>query len=175
MAQDALPRRAETQRKLSMQRTLIIMAIAIMFSALAAGQTGSKKASTSAKLEQELMQMERDWSAAYLNHEVAVVDRILADDYIGTDGRGVMTNKAQEIEDARSTDANRKILSELIDDMKVRLYDDTAIVNGRSTEKIEVNGKELTIQYRRTDVFVKRGGRWQCVSFHGSRIIAPPK
>lgn len=158
-----------------MKRTLIIMAIAIMFAALAAGQTGSKQASASVKLEQELMQMERDWSAAYLSHDVAVVDRVLADDYIGTDGRGVMTNKAQEIEDARSTDASRKVLSELIDDLKVRIYGDTAIVNGRSTEELGVNGKELTIQYRRTDVFVKRGGRWQCVSFHGSRIIAPPK
>jgi len=158
-----------------MKRTLIIIAMAILFSALAAGQTGNQKASASARLEQELMQMERDWSAAYLSHDVAVVDRILADDYIGTDGRGVMTNKAQEIEDARSTDANRKVLSELIDDLKVRLYGDTAVVNGRSTEKIGVNGKELTIQYRRTDVFVRRSGRWQCVSFHGSRIIAPPK
>ena len=142
---------------------------------MAAGQTASKKTSADAKLEQALMQMERDWSAAYLSHDTAVVARILADDYLGTDGRGVMTDKAQEIEDARAADANRKVLSEFIDDMKVRLYGDTAIVNGRTTEKLEINGKELIIQYRRTDVFVKRNGRWQCVSFHGSRILAPPK
>jgi|ERR1044071_1681447 ketosteroid isomerase-like protein len=158
-----------------MQRTLIIIAGALLFSAMAAGQTASKKTSADAKLEQALMQMERDWSAAYLSHDTAVVARILADDYLGTDGRGVMTDKAQEIEDARAADANRKVLSEFIDDMKVRLYGDTAIVNGRTTEKLEINGKELIIQYRRTDVFVKRNGRWQCVSFHGSRILAPPK
>ena len=155
-----------------MKRALMIAAMATLFSAMTAGQTGRQ---TGAKLEQELMQMERDWSAAYLQHDSTVVDRILADDYIGTDGRGVMTDKAREIEDARSTDASRKVLSEQIDDLKVRLYGDTAIVNGRTTEKIEINGKELTIQYRRTDVFVKRNGRWQCVSFHGSRILAPPK
>ena len=158
-----------------MKRTLIIVAVALLFSAMAAGQTAGKKTSADAKLEQALMQMERDWSAAYLSHDTAVVARILADDYLGTDGRGVMTDKAQEIEDARAADANRKVLSEFIDDMKVRLYGDTAIVNGRTTEKLEINGKELTIQYRRTDVFVQRNGRWQCVSFHGSRILAPPK
>jgi len=158
-----------------MKRTLIIIAVALLFSAMAAGQTASKKTSANAQLEQALMQMERDWSAAYLSHDTAVVARILADDYLGTDGRGVMTDKAQEIEDARAADANRKVLSEFIDDMKVRLYGDTAIVNGRTTEKLEINGKELITQYRRTDVFVKRNGRWQCVSFHGSRILAPPK
>jgi ketosteroid isomerase-like protein len=158
-----------------MKRTLIIIAVTILFSAMVAGQTASKKTSADATLEQALMQMERDWSAAYLSHDTAVIARILADDYLGTDGRGVMTDKAQEIEDARAADANRKVLSEFIDDMKVRLYGDTAIVNGRTTEKLEINDKELIIQYRRTDVFVKRNGRWQCVSFHGSRILAPPK
>jgi ketosteroid isomerase-like protein len=86
-----------------------------------------------------------------------------------------MTDKKQELEDARSENPNRKVLSEAIDDMKVRIYGDTAIVNGRTTEKIQAGSKELVIQYRRTDVFVKRNGRWQCVSFHGSRIIEPPK
>jgi len=157
------------------KRRLIVIAMALMVSALASGQTNGEKPDVNAKTDQELMQMERDWSAAYLSHDVSVVDRILADDYIGTDGRGVMTSKAQEMEDARSVDTNRKVLSENIDDMKVRIYGDTAIVNGRTTEKFQANGREITVQYRRTDVFVKRNGQWQCVSFHGSRIIAPPK
>jgi ketosteroid isomerase-like protein len=156
-----------------MKQVILIGMLTFAISITALAQT--TQPSGSAGVEQELMQMERDWSAAYLSHDTAVVARILADDYLGTDGRGVMTDKAQEIEDARAADANRKVLSEFIDDMKVRLYGDTAIVNGRTTEKLEINGKELIIQYRRTDVFVKRNGRWQCVSFHGSRILAPPK
>lgn len=153
-----------------MKSTLIVVMTIIIFG-ISSGQTNGKRA----KLEQELMQMERDWSAAFLSHDVSVVDRILADDFIGTDGRGIMTNKAQELEDARAETPNRKVLSEAIDDMKVRVYGDTAIVNGRTTEKVQAGGKEFVVQYRRTDVFVKRSGRWQCVSFHGSRIIEPPK
>ncbi|HST19853.1 MAG TPA: nuclear transport factor 2 family protein [Blastocatellia bacterium] len=154
-----------------MKRIMIIVAMIVIVFGISSGQTTAKQM----KIERELMQMEHDWSAAYLSHDVSVIDRILADDFIGTDGRGIMTDKKQELEDARSENPNRKVLSEAIDDMKVRIYGDTAIVNGRTTEKIQAGGKELVIQYRRTDVFVKRNGRWQCVSFHGSRIIEPPK
>ncbi len=154
-----------------MKRTLMVVATIVIVIGISSGQTTARQA----KIERELMQMEHDWSAAYLSHDVSIVDRILADDFIGTDGRGIMTDKKQELEDARSENPNRKVLSEAIDDMKVRVYGDTAIVNGRTTEKIQSGGKEFVIQYRRTDVFVKRNGRWQCVSFHGSRIIEPPK
>ena len=154
-----------------MKRTLMVVGTIVIVFGISSGQTTARQA----KIERELIEMERDWSAAYLSHDVSVVNRLLADDFIGTDGRGVMTDKKQELEDARSENPNRKVLSEAIDDMKVRIYGDTAIVNGRTTEKIQSGGKEFVIQYRRTDVFVKRNGRWQCVSFHGSRIIEPPK
>ncbi len=154
-----------------MKHTMMVVAVIAIVFGVSSGQPTARQS----KIERELMQMEHDWSAAYLSHDISVVDRILADDFIGTDGRGIMTDKKQEVEDARSENPNRKVLSEAIDDMKVRIYGDTAIVNGRTTEKIQAGGKELVIQYRRTDVFVKRNGRWQCVSFHGSRIIEPPK
>jgi ketosteroid isomerase-like protein len=154
-----------------MKGALTGVAMIVIVFGISSGQPTARQA----KIERDLMQMEHDWSAAYLSHDVSVVDRIVADDFIGTDGRGIMTDKKQELEDARSENPNRKILSEAIDDLKVRIYGDTAIVNGRTTEKIQSGGKEFVIQYRRTDVFVKRNGRWQCVSFHGSRIIEPPK
>src|SRR5258707_1293604 len=53
-------------------------------------------------VEQLLIQMERDYSVAYLDHDVATIDRILADDYVGIDGRAVLSNKAQEIEEAKA-------------------------------------------------------------------------
>ena len=130
------------------------------------------------KVEQELMQLERDWSAAVMKHDTATIDRILADDYVGIDGRGIITTKAQEIEEAKPLKSGDPgppfmVLSETVTDMKVRSYGDFAIVNGRVIEKIDRNGQETEIQYRRTTVWAKRDGRWQCVSFHGSRIREP--
>ena len=161
-------------KQILMMTTLML---AVCFTSMA--QT-TKKPSGNSKVEQELMQMERDWSMAFLKHDVAAAARILADDYIGIDGRGIMTTKAEELEEAKAPAADapmpeRVILEETISDMKVRVYGDTAVVTGISNEKISFKGKESFIRYRRTTVYVKRQGRWQCVSFHGSRILEPPK
>ena len=130
----------------------------------------------SPQVEQQIMQFERDWSAAYLKHDTATIARLLADDYVGTDGRGIVTNRADEIEEAAvpkpgSPAPPFEVLDETVTDMKVRVYGDTAVLNGRVIEKIRTKEKESEIQYRRTTVWVKRQGRWQCVSFHGSRIL----
>lgn len=133
--------------------------------------------SDDSKVERELMQLERDWSAAYLKHDTATIDRLLAEDYMGTDGRGWITNKTQEIEEAREPVSGAVppfvVLDETVTDMKVRPYGNVAVVTGRVIEKIRSKDRESTIQYRRTTVWVKRDGRWQCVSFHGSRILEP--
>ena len=131
------------------------------------------------RLEQQLMQLERVWSAAYLQHNTDLIERILADDYVGIDGRGMVTSKADEIADAMgpvpgAPPAVFTVLDDTVSDMNVRLYGATAVVNGRTTEKIQPIGRGIqTIQYRRTTVWVKRQGKWQCVSFHGSRILEP--
>ena len=154
-----------------------LLALVIGFAAVA--QTANKSDRES-QLEQQLIQMERDWAAAYLKHETAVINRILAADYVGIDGRGIITSKAQEIEEAASPAPGtpppaRQVLSDTVTDMKARVYGDAAVVTGRTIEKVLSNGKEIEVQYRRTTVYVKRQGRWQCVSFHGSRIIEPPR
>lgn len=129
---------------------------------------------------QTLRQLERDWSAAFLEHDTATIDRILADEYVGIDGRRIVTNKAQEIEEASAPEPGNPpppfvVLEESVTDMRVRSYGTVAVVNGRVIEKIRTQEKEAEIQYRRTTVWVKRQGQWQCVSFHGSRILEPPR
>src|ERR1044072_2917085 len=72
------------ERSPLMKHTMMVVAmIAIVF-----GVSSGRPTTGQSKIERELMQMEHDWSAAYLSHDVSVVDRLLADDFIGTDGRG---------------------------------------------------------------------------------------
>jgi RNA polymerase sigma factor (sigma-70 family) len=132
------------------------------------------------KAAEELMQLERDWSAAYVKHDTGTVARILADDFVGIDGRGIVTDKAQEVADAAGPKPGAPappfiILEETVTDMKVRFYGDVGIVNGRVIEKVQSGNRQGEVQYRRTTVWVKRQNNWQCVSFHGSRILEPGK
>ena len=162
-----------------MKQAYLIGLLAFAISLTVVAQT-TGPATGNASVAQELMQMERAWSAAYLKHDTAVINRILADDYVGIDGRAFVSNKAEEIEEAKAPapgtpPPERSVLDETISDMKVRVYGQAAVVTGLSTEKVQFKGKESIVRYRRTTVYVKRQGRWQCVSFHASRIIEPPK
>jgi ketosteroid isomerase-like protein len=56
----------------------------------------------------------------------------------------------------------------------VRIYGDTAVLTAINTARFSSRQNESTVRYRRTTVWVRREGRWQCVSFHGSRILESP-
>ncbi|MEA2568009.1 MAG: hypothetical protein QOI24_10 [Acidobacteriota bacterium] len=128
-------------------------------------------ASPAPSVRDTLVQLERDWAAAYLRHDAATIERILADDYVGIDGRGIVTSKHEEVEEAKGEHGGDMVLTEdTVSDMNVRVYGATAVFTGISNEKGTFKGLEFTARYRRTTVWVKKNGRWQCVSFHGSRI-----
>jgi ketosteroid isomerase-like protein len=120
--------------------------------------------------EQELIKLENRWNDAIVKHDWAFFDQILADDYISTDFDGNVGTKADFLEFLRSGES--VIASSIVDDMKVRIYGDTAVVTGRTTTVNEqYQGKDLSGQYRWTDTWVKDSlGRWRCVAEHVSRI-----
>ena len=108
------------------------------------------------KVEQELMQLERGWCSASVKNDVATVSAILADDYTDVVLTGTVANKAQTLSDVKTDKAT---VCE-IDLMQVRVYGDAAVVVGRVTEKsASFNG-----QYRYTDMYIRRDGRWICVA-----------
>jgi len=113
---------------------------------------------------------ERAWSDAFIRHDVKAISLLLADDFVGIDGRGVVSDKAAELEEAKPPsrgNSNATLVSERLSDIRVRMYGDTAILTAINTAQFS----DSTIRYRRTTVWVRRGDRWQCVSFHGSRIL----
>ena len=56
----------------------------------------------SADLDRTFAALERAWSAAYLNHDVGSIERLLAEEFVGIDGRGVTTTRADELAEARA-------------------------------------------------------------------------
>jgi len=57
-----------------------------------------------------------------------------------------------------------------VDDVSVTVIGETAIVRGRTAATGVVNGKAMSTRLRFTDVFIKRGGRWQAVASHASPL-----
>ena len=150
-----------------MKRLVIAVCVVVLASAIAVlAQTGAKPKGQTA--EQELLKLEQEWTNADLKDDWATMDRILADDYVLTDRDGFVSTKAQVLAYMKS--GEDKILTLVIDDMKVRVYADAAVVTGRATIKETEKGKEISDVIRITNTWIKKAGRWQCVATHASRI-----
>ena len=124
----------------------------------------SGQGQSASAVEQAITQMEKDWTQAWLKKDATILERILADDWVGIDYTGKTMTKAESISELKSGVSST--LSFEFGPMKVRVYGDTAIVNGSDTEKSTTRGKDSTGHYVWTDVFVRRNGRWQAVSSH---------
>lgn len=140
---------------------------------IAPGQVSDKQKLLSAKVEQELIKLEEEWHNAYLRRDAEPLERILADEYISVSGNGGSGTKAQTIAGLKADTSTYEYSTPY--DMDFRFYGDTVVVIGRTKEKGKTeNGTEFTVEYRWTDVFVKKNGRWQCVAAQVPRV-PPPK
>ncbi len=147
-----------------MKKTIAICAMLLTFvsPALVAGQGGTKsKARQAGGVQQQLKQMEDDWAKAIKNKDAATLRSIIAEDWVGIDDKGKVSNREQGISQIT---ANPDVIESNENfDMQVRIYGNTAVVIGGARERGTRNGTAYTDTYRWTDVFVKRGGRWQAV------------
>lgn len=116
---------------------------------------------------EQILQLERDWTQSFVTMDVAANERIVADDFFGTEPDGKRITKAELLAEVRTGEAlasNR--LNE--DDVKVRFYGQTAVVNGSESWK-QKDGKIGRFIW--TDVFVKRNGKWQVVASQDLAVL----
>ena len=119
--------------------------------------------------EQALLKLEQDWGDATMKGDVAFVDRSEAEEYVYTDPNGQLSNKKDSLEAAKGGAA--KISSFKIRDVKVHVYGDSAVLTGQTQLKgKDENGGDFSGDYRWTDVFVRRDGRWQAVASQATTI-----
>jgi hypothetical protein len=148
-----------------------ILSISLILSALFSFALGQKENESSRQdnAEQELKRLEDEWLNSYLRGDKQTFDRIVADDFVRTDESGKVATKAEEraLVQAPPASVNASLNN---DDLKVRFYGSTAIVTGLIISKVQGS---LSFNSRFTDTFIKRGGRWQVVARHYSRV--PPE
>jgi ketosteroid isomerase-like protein len=117
--------------------------------------------------EREIVALEKAWADAGPARDVPAYERVLADDFIGQWADGSSSNKAETIESLRTSDHYDDITP--LGKLNVRVFNGTAVVNGRFSERATSGGKDLTGEYTFTNVWAKRNGRWQCVAFQSTR------
>lgn len=105
---------------------------------------------------------------AYEDGDAEYLADFLHADYTLTNTRGMVTNRAQDLAELRSGDPDYDVFRN--HDMQVRIYGDTAVVNGITSLKGTSNGKAFELDARFTDTLIRRDGRWMLVASHATRI-----
>lgn len=119
------------------------------------------------KAEREVRQVLEQWLDALRRGDTAALERIIADDYQITISDGRVLNRTEDLEPLR---AGMKFVSATTEDVRIRVFKDTAIVTGKGIFKISFNGKEFDVSERFTDVYAKRKGNWQPVASHSTSL-----
>jgi hypothetical protein len=121
--------------------------------------------------EQEVMRLADAWATAELRGESAFLENILADDFIGIGPLGFMLTKQEWL--ARHQSGDLKYESFSLDEVKVRVYNDAAILTGRQAQNAAYRGNSIPGQFRLTLVFVQQG-QWRLANLQLSSIGQPP-
>src|SRR4030095_125493 len=107
---------------------------------------------------QEVVQFERDACKAFLDADVAALERVLTPDFTLTLSNGEVSTRADEINELQSKTVQYDVLQNY--DMLARLYgNDMAVVLGKTRVKGTADGKPFERIVQFTDPMITRNAR----------------
>jgi len=139
---------------------LVIAPLAVCALNFAAAQNNPDTVSS------KVLALERQWNTAYKRSDIAVMNSLLADDFIITVEDGSTFSKSGYI--AHNGDSSVHVGVSDMSDLKVRLHGNTAVVTGAYHEKGTDKGKPYEYYDRFADVWMNIKGTWQVIASHYS-------
>jgi ketosteroid isomerase-like protein len=138
-----------------MKPILCVLTLLLTSFSLAAAQTGASRSDE--QVEQELRSLVRAWDDAYVKADTATLDRLLATEFAFVGG----PTKSQYLASFKS----RTFVAEsaVSTEIQVQVYGDTAVLTGLDTITGKNKDQTIVTKWLYLDVWIKRGGRWQCV------------
>ena len=140
-----------------MRHALLVM-VAVVMSGLGVAAIAADSSSDNDKAADAIRKLEQKWGAAAAKKDTGPMEEMLADDYCLTSPDGHLVSKNDFIE--RIKDGTFVIDSLDYSDMKVRIWDKTAVVTGRITLKAKWADNDIGGQYAFTDTFINRDNKW---------------
>ena len=120
---------------------------------------------------EELLAIEREWTAAHRNGDFDTLARRMADDFVKILPDGSLADKAEVLVSLR--DQHRSWDFAAGDEYDVRVLGDTAVVIGRWRARGSNNGQPFDYAARFMSVYVRRDGRWLMLTEQSTAIIPP--
>lgn len=149
-----------------MWKPIVISACAIPTAATMSAHAAEIADPATAPQERELHELEVTFNRAVLKGDVAFFDQVFADDITHVSQSGRLRSKAEWLEGRRQGESNYTKYE--TDDLKVRLYGETAVVTGVADAAWREDGEAKPGRFRFTRVWVRRDGRWMIIAFQST-------
>ena len=165
-----------------MRRAFITATLIMLAQSLVFGQHDNKllqqsvshgRAAKGRSTDHILIQMERDWARAIVAGDAQKIREILAPEVVLTTPEGTVLNREDDLAELEKGEFKAEIFDP--SDMKVRLYGNCAVVTGLTRIKGTYKGKQFQDEFRWTDTFVNRNGKWRIVASQAVPIARPPE
>ena len=119
---------------------------------------------------QEIISLEKEAARAILQNSGTFFQRVYGEEYVGTLSHGQQVNKTQWISVVESPTVRRESFN--ASDIKVHLYQETAIATCLWSSRFVINGQRYSSQIRAIHVYINTPRGWHVVS--GQATNLPP-
>ena len=119
---------------------------------------------------QEIVSLEREAGRAIQLGSSTFFHRVYSDDFTGALSHGQLINKDQWIATVESPVVQRE--SFVVSDIKVRIFQDTAVATSLWSTRFILKGQHLSTQFRVIHVYVNTPRGWRVVSSQTTNL--PP-
>jgi hypothetical protein len=148
-----------------MKRITLMLLASIAVLAALNPIAAAKKQPTTDDAVAAITQFENDSVKADLAGDLSFFQKNYADNWTSGYSDGTWGTKESMLADMKDS-ANNKTNSEVISDLKVRVYDNTAIATYTDTYDSLDHGKHRAKTVLSTDTFVQQNGAWKEVANH---------
>ena len=117
----------------------------------------------------EIEKLEETWRTAQVAGDIATLDKLMSDDYVGISMSGQVNTKSQQLSRIR----DRSLILTKIDlgDTKIKLLGQVAIVTVKASVEGTSEGVSMNGKYRYTRVYQHNPtGGWKVTNFEATRI-----
>jgi ketosteroid isomerase-like protein len=115
--------------------------------------------------EETIRQLAQEWMQATKDRDAGVLDRILAEEFVLVAARGVVDRAAW----MDATMHQVEVRAFRYEDAQVRVYGEVAVMLTGWHQEATMGGREWSGDFRMTDTWVRRDGRWQVVLRHSTQ------
>jgi ketosteroid isomerase-like protein len=112
-------------------------------------------------MEEEVLKVEKGFVDAIVRNDPDGIERFVSDEWIIINADGGIIDKERFLGVIKSGALAHDLMES--DDVRVRVYGDSAVVSALTRSKGKFTGQEFSTQERSTDVFVRIDGQWRCV------------